>query len=421
MTFATLAPSKVAPGRLERKSSAANAEIAICVARMVIVGALMVRFAVINPPFSAWAVALPATLIAFLFSSFAILRLQAGDTPGPWLWASTGLDSMLSFAIVANNILTPWPGFPGVLAIPDTAIFVIVTFAAGFRHSLTIVGVATLLNVCLMLALVHLEISLLTLPVAAKDVGMWAIFIMAAGCAAGIAAGLIRALSARSVADTTRLAAAHEDLRSVLVAHHDAHSILTAVTLNAGILKRATDRSGQRSSALVEDLLQDLEAAAQTMRALKTQARDGLDRTLAPVCVDLSVDMPEILSRARASVHPLCLVLHGANDFPPVLIAGGRTALWRILANLMSNACTATRGVPSPELVMSVEREGVGLVLVFDDNGPGFGASPLNPRGQGVGLQSVRHIVEASGGEMRLSASPKGGARVALWFPLASC
>lgn len=418
MTFAAPAPSKFAPERPGRLNSAAGAELAICVARIVVVGALMVRFAVINPPLSAWAVAVPATIIAFLFSGFAIVRLRAGDTPGPWLWASTCLDSALSFAIVANNILTPWTGFPGVLAIPDTAIFVIVTFAAGFRHSLKIVGVAVLLNLCLIVALVRLEFALLALPVAAKDLGMWAIFIVAAGCAAGIAAGLFRALSVRAVANTTRLAAAHEDLRSVLVAHHDAYSILTAVTLSAGMLKRAGDNSGQRPSALAEDFLHDLEAATETLRSLKTQAREGLDRTHVPICVDLTVDLPEILSRAEASVHPMRLALKVADDLPPVPIAGGRTALWRILANLVSNARAATLRVPSPELVMSVEPEGGGLVLKFDDNGPGFDASPLNPRGQGVGLHSVRQIVAASGGEMHLSTSPKGGARVALWIPL---
>jgi signal transduction histidine kinase len=39
------------------------------------------------------------------------------------------------------------------------------------------------------------------------------------------------------------------------------------------------------------------------------------------------------------------------------------------------------------------------------------------PNGTGLGLSLVRHIVDSYGGEIRISGSELGGARVWLWLP----
>lgn len=96
-----------------------------------------------------------------------------------------------------------------------------------------------------------------------------------------------------------------------------------------------------------------------------------------------------------------------------------------LLGNLADNACKWAAG----RVVVSAVRQGGGLRLSVDDDGPGFPDGVALPQrglrgdertpGHGIGLAMAHDIALAYGGELSFARSPLGGARVSVW--LAEC
>lgn len=101
--------------------------------------------------------------------------------------------------------------------------------------------------------------------------------------------------------------------------------------------------------------------------------------------------------------------------------------LYELLGNTLDNAAKWARG----RVRISGAREADALLLVVEDDGPGFPEDPQRllgrgvradskVPGQGLGLAAVSEILLAYGGQVRLERSPDlGGARVALSIPSA--
>ena len=91
---------------------------------------------------------------------------------------------------------------------------------------------------------------------------------------------------------------------------------------------------------------------------------------------------------------------------------------FEMLGNVMDNAAKWARH----RVVVIATREGDRLLLRIDDDGPGFGDTQsilqLHVRGDekvpghGVGLAVVNDLVASHGGELKLSRSDLGGARI---------
>lgn len=109
---------------------------------------------------------------------------------------------------------------------------------------------------------------------------------------------------------------------------------------------------------------------------------------------------------------------------------GDENLLARALENLSSNSL---RYSPvGTVLRLTGRREGASLILVMEDGGPGIdpaerqkvweyfyrGDKGRNEPGLGLGLSSVKTIVEAHGGSLDLRESELGGARFTLKLPL---
>lgn len=107
-----------------------------------------------------------------------------------------------------------------------------------------------------------------------------------------------------------------------------------------------------------------------------------------------------------------------------------RTALERVLANLISNALH--HGIPGPVTVTLKFSGGDLLLISVEDAGPGFPvehlaaiqrdfALPPEARrpGGGFGLQSVKLLVQAMGGRCNARNKAQGGAEVGICLPLA--
>lgn len=120
-----------------------------------------------------------------------------------------------------------------------------------------------------------------------------------------------------------------------------------------------------------------------------------------------------------------------APDLPAIL--GDRDLLAQVLANLLINAQQALTDRPAPRIVrlLTALRDGRVAVTVAD-NGPGvpeelrrkvfdpyFTTKPAGV-GTGIGLSICRNVVEAHGGEVRLTSEPGGGARFDILLPVAA-
>ncbi|MCP4923767.1 MAG: PAS domain-containing sensor histidine kinase [bacterium] len=101
----------------------------------------------------------------------------------------------------------------------------------------------------------------------------------------------------------------------------------------------------------------------------------------------------------------------------------------QVFTNLIANAVDACQGAGvTPHVLVHIQKTpGKGLLVVVQDNGPGFPKENreklLDPyvtykdSGTGLGLAIVKKIVEDHGGVMHLEDSPTGGARVVFVLP----
>ena len=84
----------------------------------------------------------------------------------------------------------------------------------------------------------------------------------------------------------------------------------------------------------------------------------------------------------------------------------------RMTANLLANATRAAG--PSGTVTIEVSRRGSWILLVVEDNGPGFGRLP---GGSGLGLSAVAREAIEHRGRVECGRGRLGGGRVSLWLP----
>lgn len=130
--------------------------------------------------------------------------------------------------------------------------------------------------------------------------------------------------------------------------------------------------------------------------------------------------------RAAETGHRLNLIVAGTL---PCNLTLDRTAFERILANLIGNALAHT---PPGEITVTLKvSDGDLLLLSVCDDGPGFSPGHLaslerdftipksdHRPGGGLGLQSVKQLVEAMGGRVNARNPATGGAEVGVCLPL---
>jgi signal transduction histidine kinase len=85
--------------------------------------------------------------------------------------------------------------------------------------------------------------------------------------------------------------------------------------------------------------------------------------------------------------------------------------LRRTFSNVLDNAVRAAG--PDGTVSVEIRRRDDGVMLIVEDNGPGFGEIP---RGAGLGLSAVVRNVIRYGGRMEYSRAEYGGVRVSLWL-----
>jgi two-component system sensor histidine kinase PhoQ len=139
--------------------------------------------------------------------------------------------------------------------------------------------------------------------------------------------------------------------------------------------------------------------------------------------VDVGAGVAHLLPNLATALPGLAIAVDGGQSEACAMLVGQKRGLNRVLWNLLKNAHDGDgrRRATLVRVAVEVLPREVGLVV--EDDGPGFqdlpGVGAVKPGGLGVGLESVRTIVEASGGRLELGRSTLGGARVRVSLPCA--
>ncbi len=174
-------------------------------------------------------------------------------------------------------------------------------------------------------------------------------------------------------------------------------------------------RQVQRMNDIIDGLLEFARAGATPARNASAELGDVLEETIA--------DLRPAAASAGASI--------AVEAFPPTRIACTPGALTSVLSNLVGNAVKYIADGANPERRIAVRvREGRGAVRIeVEDNGPGLPpgseervfepflrANTSNKPGIGLGLATVKKIVEAYQGRTGVDSRPGRGST--FWFEL---
>jgi signal transduction histidine kinase len=187
--------------------------------------------------------------------------------------------------------------------------------------------------------------------------------------------------------------------------------------------KIASDDDAERS--VLEDLGEEIER-------IERVVHDFLDLSREPAIEIETVDLNETVELV---VHrEERRLLAGQRPAPEIRVvldphAGGLRAdpgrIVQLFSNLIRNATEATGA--SGHVEIRTSGRGREVTVEIDDSGPGIPAAEsekvfepfytTRKKGTGLGLAVVRSIAEAHGGEVKVVASPLGGARFTVILP----
>jgi two-component system OmpR family sensor kinase/two-component system sensor histidine kinase QseC len=210
-------------------------------------------------------------------------------------------------------------------------------------------------------------------------------------------------------------------------AAHELRSPLTALKLQAQVMRRAPDEAS-RAEAL-DALVAGVDRASRLVEQLLTLARSEPG---APATALAEVDLNELLRQVLAdSAAPLAAARGSQVSLQadaPVRVVADANALAVLVRNLVDNALRYTP--PGGLVQIGLRPTRGGAELCVDDNGPGIpeadrervferfvrGPSAGNTTGSGLGLAIVASIARRHGARVSLGASPLGGLRATVQF-----
>lgn len=156
---------------------------------------------------------------------------------------------------------------------------------------------------------------------------------------------------------------------------------------------------------------------------LRFARTDNLDA----VPVALNEEIEQVVRFATPETERLGIQMKTYLDLelPSVLLDRGRFR--QALLNLIINARQAMEERSHGTLTLITRPEGQDVVVEVVDDGPGMDSETLEKcfqvyystkkAGSGLGMATVRRIVEAHGGRMEVASSPGNGTRVRMTFP----
>jgi two-component sensor histidine kinase len=408
------------------RAASLRAEVVLSIVRVAFCALVAIRFICIHgiedvPDFMhRGALMLPPTLLAAVFSVVLLAKVRAGRASPRLLVASVLADAAVCTAAIGSNVLSPFLGYRGILLLPETASFLAMVFAAGFRvsHRLAWIGfVANGLGLAALVVLDHHINPDLSVLGGANVISLYVVLFACTAALSIFGARRTERLVEQAALHSHKTAKAEQGLSAVLHGHHDALSLISAALFGVARLK-----ASKAPSADIESLASDLEFLRSVVSGIKEEALGEVLSLKPPARVDLGSALAGPRDSFRRLVEPAALEWRIDSTPRGVLVAGGSLALQRLLSNLLTNAKQGDgrRGATRVEVTaVPGDHE---LVLRVDDDGPGFPKSAFETSKEGgsaSGLRFVRAVAEASGGSLSTSNTSRGG-RVTVVLPLAS-
>lgn len=206
---------------------------------------------------------------------------------------------------------------------------------------------------------------------------------------------------------------------------HDLKSPLTSVSLSLEMLRErlADDDEAEDAVWLLERAINGSRRMAALIDEVLSYA--SLGGVMSAVPVDLDAVLTDTLADLDGSLHGV-----DVERGPLPVVTGDRVQLGSVLQNLLDNASKYRH--PIRPLAVSVDARLVDedrVRISIADNGLGIPESERtrvfeprvrladDARGSGIGLDTVRRVVQAHGGAIGIDATPGGGTTV--WFELA--
>jgi signal transduction histidine kinase len=354
-------------------------------------------------------VALVAVAIAVAISIWVLSRIRAGTARMGLLYTSVIVDTLGCSLAVGSNVIGPWPQYPGILMLPETAAaFMAMIVAAGFRvlPRLALLGAISNTVALAALAVADATLNAATVDYKADQISIYAVLVF--GTAALAYSNARR--TARLVVDAARDAhasmLAKSSLTTLLQGHHDAVGLLSAALFGVERLRNGADTDHAALDALRTDLNQ-LKNAVDEIRDRALSDVLTLDE-VRPVSLQRELGYhTETFQRAVSSMH-LSWSLPDADS--SVKVAGGARALRRALLNLLVNAEQGDGTTGASSAKIEIRHDNDNVILRVDDDGPGVRKSgeTSKARGTGLGLRFVRALAEASDGRFELTNTPRG-------------
>ena len=239
----------------------------------------------------------------------------------------------------------------------------------------------------------------------------------------------MRSLNQRLSERTVALESANDALQSFSHAvAHDLRAPVRAISGYAGMLKEdhAKDLPPE-AMRQVDAIQQRATVMDQIINALLDLARLG-NRPLVKSTIDVNAVVRTILGEFTTEITRRSIALH-ITDLTPC--HGDAVLVRQLFTNLIDNAIKYTGQCGSPRISISANRNPGEVVYVISDNGAGFDMryadklfTPLHRlhagnefQGIGIGLATVKRIVDMHGGHISASASVGSGATFTIALP----
>jgi signal transduction histidine kinase len=214
---------------------------------------------------------------------------------------------------------------------------------------------------------------------------------------------------------------------------HDLRNVFAPLGMTAGRLQRIADGDPVvRTSA---DRIARIAARADAWTsALLAFARAGEGQGKGEAGAAAVASVPSVVEEALDSLSVQRSLVDASveADLEDVQVACAPPLLQMALVNVLSNAFKFLEGRPERRVAILARREGPLGEIVIADTGPGipgeaqdkvfepfYRVDGTKAPGTGIGLATVRRIVEAHGGRVLLHSVPGEGTRFTIRLPLA--
>jgi signal transduction histidine kinase len=178
---------------------------------------------------------------------------------------------------------------------------------------------------------------------------------------------------------------------------------------------------GSREAAVIKDIITRVDGLNGLMKDLLLFARPPQPRP-APVDLTTIVSSTADLLAQDPAVRRVQVAIEGSA--PPLM--ADEELLKIVFVNLLVNAAHAMEG--GGTIRVSIAPAGTLCEVAFRDSGPGIPANILDkiftpffttqPRGTGLGLPTVKRLVEAHAGTIDVACPPGGGTTVTVRLPV---